>query len=56
MVWPYELKDCRHFRNSENGEGKTTLLLWRHDPVTSSMIARWFKTCLQEAGIDTGVF
>ena len=24
--------------------------------MTSSIIARWIKTCLQEAGIDNGVF
>ena len=28
----------------------------KHDPVTSSTTAQWLKTCLQEAGIDTGVF
>ena len=39
--------------------GKTSLFLsWigKHDPVTGSTIARWLKACLQEAGIDTGVF
>jgi len=54
----YELK-TREFRNLGNSEGKTTLFLsWigKHDPVTSSTIAQWLKTCLQEAGIDTGVF
>ena len=25
-------------------------------PVSSSMIAMWLKTCLSEAGIDTGIF
>jgi len=38
---------------------KTALFLsWigKHEPVSSSTIARWLKTCLQEAGIDTGMF
>jgi len=38
---------------------KTILFLsWigKHDPVTSSTIARWLKTCLQEAGINTDIF
>jgi len=40
-------------------KGKTILFLsWigNHDPVTSSTTTRWIKTCLQEAGIDIGVF
>ena len=47
------------FRTPISNSGKTSLFLsWigKHDPVTSSTIARWLKTCLQEAGIDTGVF
>jgi len=47
------------FRASKDGKGNTILFLsWigNHDPVTSSTIARWIKTCLQEAGIDTGIF
>jgi len=28
----------------------------KHGPVTSSTIARWIKTCLQKAGIDTTKF
>ena len=54
----YELK-TRDYRNLGSREEKTTLFLsWigKHDPVTSSTIARWLKTCLQEAGIDTGIF
>jgi len=54
----YELKtqEFRHLGNSE--EKKTLFLSWigKHDPVTGSTIAQWLKTCLQEAGIDTGVF
>jgi len=47
------------FRALKDGKGKTILFLsWigNHNPVTSSTIARWIKTCLQEAGIDSGVF
>ena len=28
----------------------------KYDPVTSSTIARWLKTCLTEAGINTDIF
>jgi len=28
----------------------------KHDPVTGSTIARWLKTCLTEAGINTEIF
>ena len=38
---------------------KTLLFLsWigKHEPVTSSTIARWLKTCLSEAGINTDIF
>ena len=28
----------------------------KHDPVTSSTIARWLKTCLTEAGNGTSIF
>ena len=47
------------FRTPIADTGKTSLFLsWigKHEPVTGSTIARWLKTCLQEAGIDTGVF
>jgi len=47
------------FRALSTGKGKTLIFLsWigEHDPVTSSTIARWLKTCLSEAGIDTGIF
>ena len=43
-----------------SSENKKSLLFlsWigKHDTVTSSTIARWLKTCLAEAGIDTNVF
>ena len=28
----------------------------KHGPVTSSIIARWIKSCLQKAGVDTSKF
>ena len=28
----------------------------KHEPITSSTIARWLRTCLQEAGTDTDAF
>ena len=31
-------------------------LVGKHNPVTSSTIARWLKTCLKNAGIDTAIF
>ena len=41
------------------GESKSTLFLsWirKHEPVSSSTIARWLRTCLQDADVDTGTF
>ena len=41
------------------GESKSTLFLsWigKHEPVSSSTIARWLRTCLQDAGVDTDTF
>ena len=38
---------------------KTTLFLsWigKHNPVTSSTIARWLKSTMSETGIDVGIF
>ena len=54
----YESKTLE-FRDLKSDNPKTTLFLsWigKHDQVTSSTIARWLKTCLQEAGINTEVF
>jgi len=41
-----------------SGGSDSLFLSWigKHEPVTSSTIARWLKTCLQEAGIDTSTF
>ena len=47
------------FRNMETDSPQTRLflsLIGKHTPVTSSTIARWLRTCLLEAGIDTSVF
>ena len=42
----------------ENNNKSTLFLSWigKHDPVSSSTIARWLRTCLQEAGINTDTF
>ena len=55
---PYEAR-TKEFRAWSSENKKSLLLLsWigKHDPVTSSTIARWLKTCLAEAGIDTSIF
>ena len=47
------------FRNICSGERKSELFLsWikPHNPVTSSTIARWLKTCMADAGIDISIF
>ena len=47
------------FRNISSGERKSELFLsWikPHNPVTSSTIARWLKTCMADAGIDISIF
>jgi len=47
------------FRAWSTENRKTLLFLsWigKHDPVTGSTIARWLKTCLTEAGINTEIF
>ena len=57
-IQAYEQRKIQ-FRTPMSVTGKTSLFLsWigKHEPVTSSTIARWLKTCLQEAEIDTGVF
>ena len=54
----YETR-TREFWNLSSSDQKTSLFLsWigKHMPVSSSMIAMWLKTCLSEAGIDTGIF
>ena len=41
------------------GESKSTLLLsWirKHEPFSSSTIARWIRACLQDAGVDIDTF
>ena len=54
----YEARTLR-FRALSTDKAKTLVFLsWigEHEPVTSSTIARWLRTCLSEAGIDTGIF
>ena len=31
-------------------------LVGKHSPVCSSTIARWLKSCLHQAGVDTSIF
>ena len=53
----YEQK-TESFRSQEN-EGGTRLFLAvvrPHKPVSSSTLARWLKSMLEKAGIDTGIF
>ena len=57
-IQAYEQRPIQ-FRTPKSVTGKISLFLsWigKHEPVTSSTIAWWLKTCLQKAGIDTGVF
>ena len=47
------------FRKDHTNVFKSKLFLsWigKHDPVSSSTIARWLKTCMLEAGIDINIF
>ena len=47
------------FRDSSSSCPKDSLFLsWigNHNPVTSSTIARWLRTCMSEAGVDVSIF
>ena len=44
------------FRDSSGEDRVFRSFIGKHGPVTSSTIARWLKTCLQKAGIDTTKF
>ena len=45
------------FFHDSSGENRVFCsFIGKHGPVTSSTIARWLKTCLQKAGIDTSKF
>ena len=44
------------FRDSSGENRVFRSFISKHGPVTSSTIARWLKTCLQKAGIDTSKF
>ena len=58
ILQAYESKTLE-FRALSTDLEKTLLFLsWigKHDTVTGSTIARWLKTCLTEAGFNTGIF
>ena len=44
------------FRNNAGENRVFRSFIGKHGPVTSSTIARWIKSCLQKAGVDTTVF
>ena len=49
----------RNTASFRSGDSKSILFLsWigKHEPVSSSSIARWLRICLQEAGVDTDTF
>ena len=54
----YEDRTSEFRALSTNNQKTSIFLSWigKHDPVTSSTIARWLKTCLSEVGIDTEIF
>ena len=52
----YEQRTER-FRKVDMAKTKVFLsLIGKHNPVISSTIARWLKSCLQSAGVDTTIF
>ena len=64
MVCPVEILKAYEdrtasFRSMTSGEFNSTLFLsyvGQHNSVSSSTIARWLKSIMEEAGIDTSVF
>ena len=49
----------KEFRDLQSAKPKSRLFLsWigQHNPVTSSTIARWLKTTMEDAGIDISIF
>ena len=44
------------FRNNLGENRVFRSFIGKHGPVTSSTIARWIKSCLQKAGVDTSKF
>ena len=44
------------FRNNSGENRVFRSFIGKHGPVTSSTIARWIKSCLQKAGVDTTKF
>ena len=54
---PYEMR-TKEFRDLQSPKPKTHLFLsWigKHNPVTSSSIARWLKQTMKDAGIDVSI-
>lgn len=51
----YELK-TKNFRRDKGENRLFRSFIGQHKPVSSSTIARWIKSCLQKAGVDTSVF
>ena len=54
----YEARTIEFRSLSTDKKNSLLFLSWigKHEPVTSSTIARWLKTCLSEAGINTEMF
>ena len=49
-------EECTASFRSEKSNYLFLSWIGKHEPVTSSTIARWLRTCLQEAGIDINTF
>ena len=54
----YEARTLEFRAWSTENRKSLLFLSWigKHDPVTGSTIARWLKTCLTQAGINTEIF
>ena len=55
MLREYENR-MASFRSGSGFSRLFLSLVGKHNPVTSSTIARWLKTCLKNAGIVTAIF
>ena len=51
----YELK-TKEFRQDKGENRLFRSFIGQHKAVSSSTIARWLKSCLQKAGVDTSAF
>ena len=52
----YEERTVSFRSNNSGGNHLFRSFIGKHGPVTSSTIARWIKSCLQKAGVDTSKF